>query len=93
MNGSSYLFDGESTAKALASLEAAHRMLPSNARINLLLAKAYIADENDMAARPLLQSVVAWEDQSTADAAQTLLDQLDKPAAVDARPVAKSPAE
>jgi hypothetical protein len=46
-----------------------------------------------MAARPLLQSVVAWEDQSTADAAQTLLDQLDKPAAVDARPVAKSPAE
>jgi len=80
MNGSSYLFAGESNAKALESLRAAHQMLPANRKIELLLAQAYVAAGDTDRAIELLRSLVAWADEPIATPAREMLVRLAVPA-------------
>jgi FimV-like protein len=81
MNGASYLRPGESMAKALESLKAAHAMLPSQAQIKYLLAAAYVMNGEPEKAEPMLRSVIAWGAGGTAEEATKLLQQLSTPKA------------
>jgi FimV-like protein len=76
MNGSTYLFPGESIDKALQSLNAAHEMLPSQADIKLLLARAYIQSGDQVNATRLLRALVAWSHDDNGEQANKLLQQL-----------------
>jgi tetratricopeptide (TPR) repeat protein len=77
MNGLSHLRSGE-FEKALDSLVAAHEMLPSQPRIQFLLAQAYLMSGNPDAAEPLLRSLVAWDHAGIANEATKLLVQVAK---------------
>jgi thioredoxin-like negative regulator of GroEL len=75
MNGWPYLRPGESLDKARSSLVAAHAMLPSQAEIKLMSAQAYVMLGDEEKANPMLQSLIAWDEGSGAEAASKLLDQ------------------
>ena len=76
MNGVSYMFIGEPLLKALESLNAAHKLLPSQPAIKLLLAEAYAESGERETAMELLLSLVAWSDPQVAEQASLLLDKL-----------------
>jgi Flp pilus assembly protein TadD len=79
MHGASYLgsSDPEDAKRAVASLEAAHERLPSDAQIKLLLARAYLAAREPERARALLRAVRAWAESSSAVEAGELLAGLE----------------
>ena len=76
MNGSTYLFPGQSVDKALQSLMASHEMLPSQSDIKLLLATAYVKAGDRTNAIRMLRSLVAWGHGKTGEAANKLLQKL-----------------
>lgn len=68
MNGSTYLFPGESADAAVEAVQTAHAMLPTHPRINLLLAKAFLASgATDKSAR-LLRLLVTQPDTQEGEA-------------------------
>ncbi len=90
MNGASYLYDGEPIEKAVASLEAAHDLLPSQPTIKFLLAQAYARAEKRKEAIPLLRSLIAWSHAGSKDATRELLASL---AEAEREPEADAPSE
>jgi thioredoxin-like negative regulator of GroEL len=74
MNGVSYLASRETITQALESLEAAHDMLPSETRISMLLAQAYVRAGDRAAAERLLRRVSAWSSENAAAADKLLLE-------------------
>lgn len=77
MNGASYLFPGADATKAVASIEAAHRLLPAQPEIRLWLAKAYIAAGRTDDARKQLTQLLAWSHSALVDELQSLLSTID----------------
>jgi tetratricopeptide (TPR) repeat protein len=78
MYGASFLLEGENPEKAAKTIEHAHRLLPSNLEIQLLLARAYAAIEKPDRARELALAVQGWtHDPDQRDEATELLQQLE----------------
>ena len=75
-NALTYLYDGEDPAKAVASLEAAHELLPSQAEIQTNLALAYIRTGKSEEARQIVNRLVAWSDGELADSVKKLVAEL-----------------
>jgi tetratricopeptide (TPR) repeat protein len=92
VHGASYLDDLEpgSGEKAVASLEAAHERLPSQAEIKLLLARAYVTANQPERARPLLRRVATWAESSWASEASELLAALEAAPRADPQPGVRS---
>jgi len=79
MNGATYLDEGQSIDKALASLNEAHAMLPAQPDVAMLLAKAYARSNRKADAVKLLRACIAWGSESSSkdsDAATKLLAEL-----------------
>jgi hypothetical protein len=74
MNSASYLFAGQSLDKALASLRAAHDLLPAQPTTDLLLGRAFLADGQRQALDVL--PAAAWGDRDTPAAAKALLKSM-----------------
>lgn len=77
MNGSTYLNEGRSIDKALASLSEAYAMLPAQPDIAMLLARAYAQSNRKADAVKLVRACIAWGSESStkdADAATELLE-------------------
>jgi tetratricopeptide (TPR) repeat protein len=77
MNGATYLAEGEDAAKGVESLELAHQLLPSQTTIRLLLAQGYVAAGRPEAARPHLETLLAWTHAGGEEAIRAMLDSLD----------------
>jgi cytochrome c-type biogenesis protein CcmH/NrfG len=73
MYGRSFLLEGEDPAKGIDTLEFAHRLLPSEPNIKMLLASAYVAVGRSDEARPLLRAIIAWEHGEGAGPAAAIL--------------------
>jgi len=58
--GSTYLLEGQETAKGLETLEHAHRLLPSSPEVKLLLARMYVGLGRPEEARTLALVVSTW---------------------------------
>jgi FimV-like protein len=86
MTGSSYLFPGEATAKGLDALIAAHAMLPTHPRINVLLAKAYLQSGDRAKAERLLRLLVIQTESGAVQEAQKLLEGLPAESNAEATP-------
>ena len=100
MNGATYLGEGEDAAKGVESLELAHRLLPSQTTIRLLLAQGYVAAGHPEKARPHLETLLAWTHAGGEAAIRAMLDSLDDgtsgtadAAASEAKSVEPQPAE
>jgi Flp pilus assembly protein TadD len=87
--GESFLWKGEDPAKGIDTLELAHQLLPSNANIKFMLARAYVAVGRRDDARRLLNAMRAWSHEGGAEAAEKLLQEIDKRTADE--PPAKGP--
>ena len=81
MNGASYLYAGEDVAKAVSSLETAHNLLPAQADIRRLLARAYIAAGQKADARKQLTQLLAWSHSTGVPELEAMLRALDADAA------------
>ena len=77
MNGASYLVEGEDATKAVASLEEAYHLLPSQADIRFLLAQAYAGSGEPAKARRQLETLLAWTHAEGVEEIQKLLSGLD----------------
>jgi tetratricopeptide (TPR) repeat protein len=90
MYGASFLLEGQDAAAGIESLEHAHRLLPSNAEIRLLLSEAYAAVGRYGPARDLAASVLGWshDAESRVRASELLgrIDELSMSAATDSDP-------
>jgi tetratricopeptide (TPR) repeat protein len=75
--GESYLYAGEDAYKGLASLQAAHDLLPSNEEIILLLARAEIMSGRTSSAVTRLRGILARSHPARAEMARALLSSID----------------
>jgi len=58
--GATFLVPGEAPGRGLETLEHAHRLLPSSAEVQMMLATAYLALYRPEQAAPHLERVLAW---------------------------------
>jgi tetratricopeptide (TPR) repeat protein len=77
MNGATYLGDADGTEKAIASLEAAHALLPAQPQIKFLLARAYEKARREEEARQLFRSLLAWRHAERCPETEALLRELE----------------
>jgi tetratricopeptide (TPR) repeat protein len=89
-NGKTYLVDGEDPMKAVASLEAAHDLLPSQTSIQRHLAAAYVKTGQREPARVLLNRLLTWSHSADDDDIKKLLAELGP---TEAPPASGQPAE
>lgn len=76
MNGSSYLMGDVDPAKAVASLESAHELLPAQVDIRVLLGQAYLAAGEIALAREQFEIFVAWGGAENAEEVRAWLASL-----------------
>ncbi|HEU4429313.1 MAG TPA: tetratricopeptide repeat protein, partial [Myxococcota bacterium] len=77
MNGATYLGDPDGAERAIASLEAASDLAPSQPQIKFLLAQAYAHAERKHDALRLIRSLVAWSHAGGSDEATAFLQALE----------------
>jgi Flp pilus assembly protein TadD len=76
-NALTYLFEGKDSSKAVASLEAAYDLLPSNEQIQGDLAAAYVSTGQTDLARQMLRRLLAWSHGDATDSIKKLLVEID----------------
>jgi len=84
--GSTFVREGQDASEGIASLEHAHRLLPSSVDIQLILAEAYTALGRDQEARLFLVRVLnGSHDDAFSHHVRTLLERLDSVDSQDSR--------
>jgi tetratricopeptide (TPR) repeat protein len=80
LHGLTYLVDENDAAKAVASLEAAHELMPGHVDTQIALAQAYIASGEGERARLILRRLLAWSRPDYAAGIREMLASIDSSA-------------